>query len=626
MKAVIMAGGEGQRLRPLTCCLPKPMVPVLGRPVLEYIFDLLIEAGVTQAVLTLGYLPEIIEESYRDGYKNLALEFVREDTPLGTAGGVKNAIGDYDGTLLVISGDAMCDFNLSQALDFHKGVEADATVISTKVEEPREYGLITCESNGKISGFIEKPSWSQAVSGLANTGIYIIESAVLKRLNKGEKSDFSKDIFPSLLAEKKKLFTFEAKGYWCDVGGIEAYMKCQRDVIDGKLRIVDIVGKTPCNLGKEIRIIPPVYIDSGAEISSGAELGPYAFIGKKCTVGKGAKIRYSTVLENACIYDGSMLTGALICPGATVKKRACIFENCVVGSEALIGSDCTLKPGVMVWPGKTVASGAHVCENVKYGSFRRSLFFGDSIGGESESVIDTGLCLAFGAAVGGTENGKRCAIGYDGSKTASVMLHAVMAGLTGAGGGVWNFGESFRSQLNYLVSFCGLGTGIFLSGADERQITVCGKGGLPITRAFERKLESTVNSKEFALLQEDKLKEISEVSSIKNLYEQALIKQAPGDISGIAVSVSSSSALVEGVMNRVLNKLGRREDNGIRFVISPCGTSAEAVDENGTVDFEKLVAVCCLDEFRKGRDVSVPYDAPRFLDSLAQPYGRKVLR
>lgn len=175
LKAVIMAGGEGTRLRPLTCDIPKPMARLCGRPVMEYILDLLKTAGTTEAVVTMRYLPQVITDYFQDGeYKGIKLHFVEEDRPLGTAGSVKNAVPDEQEDILVISGDALCDFDLSAAFQFHKSTQAAATLVLAHVGDPREYGLVLTEPSGKIRGFVEKPGWAQAVTDAANTGIYIV--------------------------------------------------------------------------------------------------------------------------------------------------------------------------------------------------------------------------------------------------------------------------------------------------------------------------------------------------------------------------------------------------------------------------------------------------------------------
>ena len=200
MKAVIMAGGRGTRLRPLTERCPKPMARLCGRPVVEYILELLAKNGVTESVLTLQYLPDQIVSHFPDNsFAGIALSFCEEAQPLGTAGSVKNAAGQIGEDLLVISGDALCDFSLREAMDQHAARCADVTIVTARVGDPREYGLVIADSDGHVTGFIEKPSFAQATSELANTGIYILSPHAVEMIPDGQIFDFAADLFPRML-------------------------------------------------------------------------------------------------------------------------------------------------------------------------------------------------------------------------------------------------------------------------------------------------------------------------------------------------------------------------------------------------------------------------------------------
>lgn len=226
MKAVIMAGGEGTRLRPLTCNMPKPLAPLCGKPVAFYILELLKKHGFTEAVFTLRYQGEKLEESF-DGssYRGTELSFQYEKTPLGTAGSVKSAAGDEE--VLVISGDAMCDFDLTAAVDFHRRKNSPATIIVKKVSDPREYGLVQTDEEGRITGFLEKPSYEGCVTDLANTGVYILSKEVMEGISRDRPLDFAKDVFPKLLRENVPLCAYKETGYWCDIGDFAGYLSCR---------------------------------------------------------------------------------------------------------------------------------------------------------------------------------------------------------------------------------------------------------------------------------------------------------------------------------------------------------------------------------------------------------------
>lgn len=631
LKAVIMAGGEGRRLRPLTCTLPKPMARIFGKPIIEYIFDLLRKNGVVHASVTLGYMPHVIENYFESGYKDMKLKFIKEDVPLGTAGSVKNAAADFKEPFIVISGDAVCDFDFEKIMLFHKASNAKITIVAADAEDPREYGIIKVGEHNRVVGFIEKPSWSQAVSSLANTGVYIINPECLELIPNGKKYDFASDLFPLMLERDMPIFCYHTDSYWCDVGSIDAYLKCQRDMIDGAVKIpitptAEGIYSANGLPGGDYGIIPPVYIGKNVEISDGAVVGPYAFIDDNCCIGPNSKVKFSSVLEKSWLASGTSVTGALICSGAALKNRASMFEKSVAGSGSVIGEDATVMPGVSVWPGKIVGSGVSVCSDVKYGSVKAGLIDEDGIGEKSGASLNSETCVRLGSAVGNTRSGKKTGIANDGSKTAQVMQLAVMSGLAGSGSSVWDFGECFEAQLNFLVNFCGLGAGLFIGGKDERSVKICGEGGLSIPRFFEREIESGMSVRESGELSETTIKEISDMSSIRLLYNQELLKQAPYGLQGIGASFRSENESIKNLLENISSRLGAHSDNKLIFEINTAGTHICAQTENGVAEYEKLLALCCLNEMKNGRDIAVPYDAPEFLDSLAKSCGRKSCR
>ncbi len=631
MKAVIMAGGEGSRLRPLTCTLPKPMAKILGKPIMEYILDSLISGGVDTASVTLGYLPHIIEKHFENGYKNMKLNFIREDEPLGTAGGVKNAAADFDEPFFVVSGDALCNFDFEKIMTYHKASGAMITVVAVDTKDPREYGVVKVGGENRVVGFVEKPSWAQAVSNLANTGVYVINPECLKLIPKGKKYDFAADLFPLMLERDMPIYCYHTGDYWCDVGSIEAYLKCQRDVLDGKIQPptghaasgIFVKEKLPDG---DYSIVPPVYIGADVDIGDGAVIGPYAVVDDKCCVGANAKLRYCTVLENSWLAADSSVTGALVCSGAALKSGAAMFENSVAGAGCVIGEGASVKPNIFVWPGKLVGAGASVWANVKYGSIKAEYLGDNGVDERGGNRLNAETCVRLGAAVAGTSSGKKTGIGYDGSKSAQIMKLAVTSGLAGAGGAVWDFGECFEVQLNFLVNFCGLNAGLFAAGRSGREIKICGEGGLSIPRFFEREIESGMAKCEFREIPENEIKEISDMSSVKLLYNQELLKQAPQGLEGVEVEIRCENESIKTLLTNSISRLGGREGGRLAFQVDPSGMRLEAETQSGTVDYEKLLAACCLNEMKNGRDIAVPYDAPEFLDELAKNCGRKAYR
>ncbi len=630
MKAVVMAGGEGSRLRPLTCTVPKPMVRVMGKPIIGYIIDLLRSHGVDEAAVTIGYLSDAIEKEYSE-CRGIKLNMFREDEPLGTAGCVKRAAAGFREPFFVISGDAMCDFDLSKIMTFHKASGAKITIVASEASDPREYGIVKVDKENRVLGFVEKPSWTQAVSNLANSGVYIVNPECLELIPKGRSYDFAKDLFPLMLERDMPIYCYHTADYWCDVGNIDAYMKCQRDVFEGKMKtsasmITDGIYIKDEMPSGDFSIIPPVYIGSDVEIAEGAVIGPYAVIDDNCSIERNAKIRYSTVLENCWIGANASVTGALICSGSALKTGASMFESSVAGAGSIIGAGAQVKPNVLVWPGKIIGGGSTVNTNIKYGSIRADFLGSNGMDETGGTKLNAETCVRLGASVGSTRNGKKAGIGFDGSKSAMAMQMAVMSGLIGAGSSVWSFGECFESQLNFLINICGLTAGLYVSSKNGREIRICGEGGLSIPRHFERSIESGMAKCEFHETEEDEMKEISDMSSVKQLYRQELIKHAPYGLSGVSAVVESENSSINMLMKDVLEKLGAAENKNLVFDIDRSGTRLTATVNGEKIPYEKLLALCCLNEMKNGRDIAVPYDAPMFLDELAHSHSRRVFR
>ena len=631
MKAVVLAGGEGSRLRPLTCTIPKPMARIFGKPIIEYIFEMLYRSGVTNASVTLGYLPHIIENEYENRYKKLNLKFFREDTPLGTAGSVKMAASGFNEPFFVVSGDAMCNFDLSKMMAYHKASGAKITIVATAQKDPREFGVVRVDRENRVLGFIEKPSWSQAVSNLANTGVYIINPECLELIPNGKSYDFARDLFPMMLERDMPIFCYNTDDYWCDVGSIASYMECQKDIFEKRMSCFSAETAEGIYAADKIphgdySINPPVYIGKNVEIGDGAVIGPYAVIDDNNYIGKNSKIRYSTVLENCCVADNVSLTGALICSGAAVKRNAEMFENSVAGSGSVIGMDSVVKQNVLVWPGKVIGKEANVSRNVKYGNVRAEIISDNGVSDECGRRLDAETCVKLGMAVGSTQMGKKCGIATDSTKFSKVLKMALISGVLGSGGAVWDFGECFEAQLNYLINFCDLSVGLFVHGGEKKGVRICGEKGLPISRSIERSIESFMAKEEFHESEEAELKEVFDMSGVTRIYKQELFKQAPCGLGGVSVNVCSDNAAVQNLVSSVLTKLGCNLNGECVIRIDDSGMKAFASVNGEVYDHDKLIAACCLDELKKGHDIAVPYEAPAYIDTLAESFGKKVYR
>lgn len=366
--AIIMAGGEGIRLRPLTAHRPKPLVPLMGKPVIWYALQLLKRQGIHTAGISLWYLPKMVRSALGTGEKEGMQLLYREETqPLGTAGSVGLFREEVADTFFVLSGDGLSDCDLGKALAFHKEKKALATLILKRVEVPLAYGVVMTGEDGRIFRFLEKPDWQQVYSNQVNTGMYILDKRVMDYIPPQTKMDFGKDLFPLLLQRKERIFGYETQGYWCDVGNARACLQAQMDLLSGKVDLPVYSGLHPEMGGAEQgRFQGAFYIGKDTVIGKGAVI-KNAVIGEGCVIGTGAVIENSCLWERTSVGPKARVQGSILCDEATVKAGAFVSEGCVLGKGAVVGSHAKLYEHVLLPPGGHVAAG-QVCRESPEGN------------------------------------------------------------------------------------------------------------------------------------------------------------------------------------------------------------------------------------------------------------------
>lgn len=631
MYAVIMAGGEGSRLRPLTCEIPKPLAPLCGRPVVDYILDLLKKHGCDSAVLTLMYLADRLEAHFPGGeYKGIPLSFAYEDKPLGTAGSVKNAAKTAE-DFLVISGDAMCDFDLTAAFAFHKQAKAAATLVVTQVEDPREYGLVQTGEGGMITGFLEKPSRLNCVTGLANTGIYILSPAVLDLIPDGKPSDFSFDIFPEMLRRGMPLCAYEAKGYWKDIGDIKSYIDCQRDMLEGKVdcefsgAVHRSEDTADCPPGT--KIAPPVYIGRNVTLGEGVTLGQGSVLCDNVSVGQGSKIRGGILLPGATVGSFCSVNQAVVCEDAILESGAGAFEYAVVGRRAVISARACVHPRVKVWDYKTVPVGMELKSNLQQGDVREIICEEDGIEGELGSTITPQFCATLGSALGSLKQNAVIGVGNDGSEAAGALERALLAGVSASGAEGWRFGVGILPQFRYCLNQGGCDFGIYIGlENDHVSLRLSQDGGLPMTRGNERKLEGYLNRGEYKKAGPAGFGRETDFSGMAKLYETYLIRKG-SSLEGVSIRLKYPLSPAGKLLRRVLERLGCGLSSGPFLGLSGDGLRLSVFDEAaGYVPHERLIALVCAAHFDRGEDVSLPNTLLAAVDELAERYGHRAYR
>jgi mannose-1-phosphate guanylyltransferase/phosphomannomutase len=386
MKAVVMAGGEGTRLRPMTASMPKPLLPIANKPIMEHVLRLLQRHGFSETVVTVQFLASLVRNYFGDGEDlGMPLHYATEETPLGTAGSVKNAEHLLrDGTFLVISGDALTDFDLTDLVKFHHDKGALVTVCLTRVPDPLEFGITIVDDDGKVQRFLEKPTWGQVFSDTVNTGIYVMEPEVFDHVAEGEVVDWSGDVFPRLVAEGEPIYGYVAEGYWEDVGTLESYVRAQADVLSRKVDVdLDGFEVSPgvwvaegADVHPDAVLRGPLYIGDYAKVEAGAELREFTVLGSNVVVKGGAFLHRAVVHDNVYIGPQTNLRACVIGKNTDIMRAAHIDEGVVVGDECVIGEEALVSAGVKIYPFKTVEAGAVVNTNVIFESRGQRNLFG----------------------------------------------------------------------------------------------------------------------------------------------------------------------------------------------------------------------------------------------------------
>ncbi len=476
VRAIIMAGGEGTRLRPLTCNRAKPMTPVINKPVVEHAVELLRKHGITDIVISLFYLPENVQNYFGDGSEwDVNISYSVEENPLGTAGGVRQAAEYFDDTFVVLSGDGVIDFDITDLLQFHKKRKSPFTIALTRVHEPTEYGIvITDRETGRIEKFLEKPSWSEVFSDTANTGMYVIEPDIIKKyIPKDTKYDFSFDLFPLLQSKKVPLYGYISDGYWCDVGNIESYLKVHHDILD-QLVELDLPGK---------RITENVWVGNNVEIDPAAVIKGPAVIGDFVKIKKGVEIEEFCVIGNNCV----------------IEEEASMRRSVVLNSsdDCQIGRSSEIPAGIRVWPDKIIEQGTRLTHDLIWGQTgKKSLFGGSGITGSFNVKVTPEFTAKLGSAIGAyLGKSTRVTISRDASGSSRLIKRSLTSGLLSMGVDLFDLEIESLPITRFATRFIKTDMSIHVqtkpqTGLQYIVIHLFDKNGFQLLLSAEKKLEN----------------------------------------------------------------------------------------------------------------------------------------
>ena len=368
-QAVVLVGGEGTRLRPITSRVPKPVVPLVGRPFVGYILENLARHGVARAVFSAGYLAGALREAIGDGSRyGLEVRYVVEDQPLGTAGAIKNVQDELDdGCLYAVNGDVLADVDLTAMRTFHEQQGGLATILLARVDDPRRYGLVEVADGGRVEQFLEKPGADYDVpahGALINAGVYLLEAEVLDTIPAGRQLSIERGVFPQLAAAGS-LHAFVGGGYWRDIGTPESYLEAHFDLLQSKLET-----SVSCDVGASYlyiapdavvapgaRVVPPAYVAGGTTLAPGSRVGPLAVIGAGCVVEAGAEIVESVVQDGVSIGERAVVQRSVVVCGTSLGPDSHLL-NAVVGDGCRIGADNVIANGCCLYPGTVLGDGS----------------------------------------------------------------------------------------------------------------------------------------------------------------------------------------------------------------------------------------------------------------------------
>ncbi|MEP7310707.1 MAG: NDP-sugar synthase [Acidobacteriota bacterium] len=345
MKAILLAGGKGTRLRPLTIHTPKPIVPIFNRPFLHYQLDLLKQVPeIDEVILSLSYQPRRIEEIFGDGADTgIGIRYVVEPAPLGTAGAVRYAGESVRESVVVFNGDVLTQVDLAAVIALHRERRAKATIVLTPVENPSAYGLVETDAAGNILRFLEKPNADEITCDTINAGIYILEPDTFDRIPKEQPWSIERSFFPSLIERRETFMAYVYRGYWIDIGTPEKYMQVHRDIMDGHYRSAPFAG-TPSSqcVSAEARIEEgaiiegPCFIDEGVVVKAGARIGPYSVIGKHCHIEEHATIEHSIIWANTRISQEAIVRRSILARHCHIGRSALVEDGVVLGDKSVV--------------------------------------------------------------------------------------------------------------------------------------------------------------------------------------------------------------------------------------------------------------------------------------------------
>jgi mannose-1-phosphate guanylyltransferase/phosphomannomutase len=681
MKAVIMAGGFGTRLRPLTANMPKPMVPIIGQPVMEHIVRLLKKHHFTEITAILYFQAEQIKNYFGAGKKwGVKINYITPDDDYGTAGAVKSAAEFLNERFIVISGDVLTDFDLKKAIDFHDSKKADSTIVLTHVENPVDFGIVITSKTGKITRFLEKPTWGEVFSDTVNTGIYILEPDILKMIPNKKDFDFSNNLFPEILKRKMKLYGHIAEGYWRDIGNVEEYFLAHQDILDGQVKI-KIPGKKQrlnggvvysgenCKISPEAQFSGISVLGDNVKIDHKAKIFQ-SVIGAKSVIGRDVELSRIVGWQKTAINRKAKVSESILCNNSRVGEKATVEEDSILSDSSKVGDNAWIKRNVKIWPNKEVESGATLSTSLVWGErWGRELFSDAKVTGVGNAEITpefaTKLGASYGAIVGA---GRTVAVSRGASDASRMIYRAITCGLLSTGVNVADLRGApipvIRQELKSGKMAGGINVRLSPEGNEEMDIIFFDQNGrdLPSSKTksierlffredFRRATITETGSIEYPQRVYESYRESFLKSINRDAFEDAKLKVVidygfggaseilPGILGSLGVDSVSLNSYIDprqayyfvGKQNHALDQLTsivKSLNADIGFLLNSGAEKMRGVDEKGReISLQKalLKVTQMYCHTVKPEKLAVPVTASAGIEIIAKKYGAKVI-
>lgn len=682
MKAIIMAGGFGTRLRPLTINIPKPMVDIADIPMMEHVVTLLKQHHITDITSLLYFQPDAIRDYFKDGSAfGVKMDYIKPTEDYGTAGAVRCALDNINEPVLVISGDLITDFDLTEAIEWHKEKQSQATILLTRIENPLAYGIVITDDNGRIERFLEKPSWGEAFSDTINTGIYILEPEVLKLIPEKTNYDFSQNLYPIMLQKQMGLYGKIMTGYWKDVGNVNEYQLVHDDLFGDNLKLDLKKKEVPhengvlfegnnVRLEDNVTITGKVIIGDDALIEKGASLHD-CVIGARTRIGSNSEINNSVIWPDNSIGSECSFSNAIVCQQTKIGNNVQLLDKVIISDECVIGSDATVKANCKIWPGKTVDEGAIVSSSMVWGeNWNRELFTNAKISGLALTEITPEMAVQVGGAFGAyLGEGAAVVLSRDASDTSRLIKRAFIAGLLASGVNVADIETLPVPLLRFCLTKGNYGAGVYIrhNPQDYRQLDLIffDGDGLDLPTAKSKKVERMYFGEDYDRASLDNIGYLEIPRQPLEDYRRAFMTHIDDEIirkAGFKIVIDHSNGSSSQIFPLLLPRLSisatelngslnprylhaAEEDSArsivqmsaivkslhadVGFIINAAAEKIFVVDENGLPIDNQLFLLILTELYLQTHNstrIAVPVAASMGVEEIAARYNTEVIR